>query len=154
MVYSINNGLVELDGHLLEPDVIFRLGKFTAEADGCETTLVISRRPAELKFEFSLELPHFFSLHFRETVLDSDQVNSLVKYGYFIADKKRVYFVSNRLREYTVTACGELHLSGLLKLLRQLRGDGLIDAVPSALVDQLREKRQKGSLTRKKVWRG
>lgn len=149
MVYSINNGLIELDGHPLEPDSLFKLGKFTAEVDDCETALVISRRPAELKFGFNLELTPPFTLYFKEIELDFDQVNSLLRYGYFISDRKRVYFVSDRLRAYTASACGELHVSGLLKLLRQLRGDGLIDAVPSDLLDLLREKQQQNSLSEK-----
>ncbi|MDC9597938.1 SNF2-related protein [Xenorhabdus anantnagensis] len=143
MIYSINNGLVELDGHRVKPDILFKLGKFTAEMDGCELTLIVSKRPAELEFEFHLEPSPFFTLYFREIKLDSNQVNSLVQSGYFIADKKRIYFVSDRLREYTFSACGELRLSGLLKLLRQLYGEGLIDAFPSALINQLREKQSK-----------
>lgn len=149
MVYSINNGLVELGGHPLEPDMLFRLGKFTAEIDGCDIVLVISKRPAELKFEFSLEPSPFFILYFRETKLDSIQVSTLVDYGYFIADKKRVYFVSDRLREYAVAACNKISLPGLLKLLRQLHSDGLIDEVPSALIEQLKAKQKKKSLHEK-----
>ncbi|MFW5408872.1 DEAD/DEAH box helicase [Pectobacterium brasiliense] len=140
MAYSIDNGLVELDGFHVEPNVVFRLGKFVAEMDGCEYTLIVSKRPAELKFEFGLVPSPFFTLYFKDIQLDSVQVNSLVRSGYFIINKKRVHFVSQKLREYIVVAYGELGLSGLLKLLRQLYVEGLIDTIPSSLINQLREK--------------
>ncbi len=145
MVYSIKNGLVEQDGCPIDPEMLFRLGKFAAVDRGSETALVISRRPAELKFMFSLEPAPSFFLYFKETKLTPDQVNSLVKFGYFIADGKRVYFVSDRLRDLSVSAFSRLSLPLLLKLLRQLKSDGLIDEFPSSLVDKLREQQQKVS---------
>lgn len=149
MVYSIKNGLVEQDGCPIDPEMLFRLRKFVADDNGGETALVISRRAAELKFRFSHEPVPSFSLYFREMKLTPDQINSLIKYGYFIADGTRVYFVSDRLKDLSVSACSRLSLPVLLKLLRQLHSDGLIDELPSSLIEKLREQQQKVSLHQK-----
>lgn len=149
MVYSIKNGLVEQDGCPIDPEMLFRLRKFVADDNGGETALVISRRAAELKFRFSHEPVPSFSLYFREMKLTPDQTNSLIKYGYFIADGTRVYFVSDRLKDLSVSACNRLSLPVLLKLLRQLHSDGLIDELPSSLIEKLREQQQKVSLHQK-----
>lgn len=146
MVYSIKNGIVEQDGCPIDPKLLFRLGKFVAEDRDSDTTLVISKRPAELKFRFSHEQSPSFRLFFREAELTPDQVNSLMEYGYFIADGKRVYFVSDKLKDFSVSACNKLPLLGLLKLLRQLYSNGLIDALPSSLVEKLRAQQKKISL--------
>ena len=146
MVYSIKHGIVEQDGCPIDPELLFRLGKFVAEDRDSETALVISKRPAELKFRFSHEPSPSFRLFFREVELTPDQLNSLVEYSYFIADGKRVYFVSDRLKDFSVSACNKLSLPRLLKLLRKLYSDGLIDALPSSLIEKLREQQQKISL--------
>lgn len=145
MAYSIHDGLVEVDGHPLEPQLLFKLGKFEATVDDRETELIVSRRPAGLKFVFNLDCTPCFSLYFNETKLNPDQANSLVKYGYFITDLKRVHFASEKLRLYAISASKELHLPSLLKLLRQLRREGLIDDIPASLVDNFRERRQRES---------
>ncbi len=145
MVYSIKNGLVEQEGYPIDPETLFRLRKFVADDQGSETALVISRRAAELKFRFSHEPVPSFSVYFREIKLTSDQINASIEYGYFIADGARVYFVSDRLRDLSVSAHSMLSLPILLKLLRQLHSEGLIDELPSSLIEKLRKQRQKVS---------
>ena len=143
MSYTVNKGIVELDSVPVEPDALFRLGKFSALLDSSETTLVISKRPTELRFQFSLVPEPVFTLFFREAELSRTQVNSLVEYGYFIVNGKRVHFVSSGVRAHVVEAFGKLHLPGLMKLLRALYHEGLSDELPSGLLEQLRESQSK-----------
>ncbi|MGG6134529.1 DEAD/DEAH box helicase [Pantoea allii] len=139
MTYSINYGLVELNGHPLEPESLYRLGRFLAVSEGSEEEFVISKRPAELKFEIHIEASPSFVIFFKEKKLDSVQVSSLIKNGYFIAASRRIYFVTERLKEYVLSSQIDLTLPNTLKLIRKLHSDGLTNRYNLALIDQLRE---------------
>lgn len=145
MVYTIHDGLIHADGSPVAAEDLFRLGKFPAITDDGETGLVVSRRPAELGFSFDPDATPCFTIHFKDNLLDPCQVKAVAGHGYFIADSKRVHFVSERLRQHVIAASNEQHLPGLLRLLRDLRREGLISAVPAALVDRFREKKQRES---------
>ncbi len=143
MVYTAHDGLILVNGAPLEPLMLFKLGKFTVLMDGNEIDLVVSRRPAELSFRFNPDVTPCFTLHFRDALLDACQVKTVAQHGYFIADNKRVHFISDRLRQHVIAAVNELHLPRLLRLLRELRREGLISEIPVALVDRFRAKKQK-----------
>jgi SNF2 family DNA or RNA helicase len=145
MGYKVNNGLIEFENTPLEPKILFQQGKISAEMDGSETSLIVSKRPAEIKFEFILEPNHSFILYFQDTQLNEQQILSLMQSGYFIAEKKRIHFVSDKIKEYVASAFGNGNLSLLLKLLRQLYRDRLIDSVPSELAQKLNEKKSQKS---------
>ena len=142
MVYTINDGLIEVDGIPLAPERLFTLGKFAAYGEKGEIDLIVSRRPADLSFDFDPDATPCFSIIFKDARLDRSQVEALVARGYFIAGNKRVHFVSERLRQHVIAASGELLLPILLKLLRDLRREALIGEVPVALVDRFRDKKQ------------
>ncbi|MFL1803588.1 DEAD/DEAH box helicase [Plesiomonas shigelloides] len=143
MVYTIHDGLILANGLPLEPVHLFKLGRITVLMDGKYIDLVVSRRPAELGFSFNPDVTPCFILHFRDALLDSFQVKSVAEYGYFIVGNKRVHFVSDRLRQHVINAGNELHLPCLLRLLRELRREGLISEIPVALIDRFRAKKQK-----------
>ena len=143
MKFSISNGIVELDGNAIAPQDLFKLGKFSVILDGDTKEVVISRRPAELSFSFNANFTPCFSLHFKDLLLDPAQVNAIVAKGYFIVGNKRVHFVSERIRQHAIVAGSPLHIPSLLKLLRELSREGLIDELPAALIDRFREKNKK-----------
>lgn len=145
MTYVIKNGTVEQDGVFLEAQNLFKLGKILAIFNGLEVNLIISKRPAEIRFDFQGEPNPSFTLYFRGKLLDKEQIYALVKHGYFISDIRRVHFVSSRISEYLDIAFGDLPLSKLMKLLRYLHLDGLIDEFPAHLIEVLRENQNKKS---------
>ncbi|WP_236782300.1 DEAD/DEAH box helicase [Aliivibrio fischeri] len=131
------------DNNYVEAELLFKLGKLSAIVNDVEVNLVISKRPAQVHFEFEIEPTPNFKLFFRGQRLDEEQTNALVKYGYFISTGRRVHFVSSRIYEYLAIAFGDLPLSKLMKLLRSLRLEGLIDEFPDYLIEQLRESKKK-----------
>ncbi len=141
----INHGIVEDNGKLVAPERVFRLGRFTALSDGIDTEFIISKRPAQIQFVFELTPIPFFILHFRGYPLDVKQTNALVKHGYFIFDGRRVCFVSSKVIEHLEAAFGGLPLPKLIKLLRSLFQEGLINEIPSDLIEQLRADQLKES---------
>lgn len=145
MKYTINHGIVENHGKLVAPEAVFRLGRFTALSDGIDTEFVVSKRPAQIKFVFDLIPIPAFSLYFRGNPLDANQTNALVKHGYFILEGHRVCFVSSRVFEHLEAAFENLALPKLIKLLRSLFQEGLINEVPSDLIEQLRANQYKES---------
>ena len=145
MDYRIHNCLIYANGLPLAPAHLFKLGKFAALMNGSEIELVVSRRPAELIFSFNPDVTPCFTLYFRDIQLDPCQVSAVAEYGYFVASNKRVHFVSDRLRQHVIAAGNELHLPRLLRLLRDLRREGLISEIPATLIDRFRAKNQKAS---------
>lgn len=138
MVYTIKNGIFKQNGIDTEAETLFRLGKVKAFLDGNETEFVISKRPAQILFIFEPCPSPVFALFFSGKALDDEQVNALVKYGYFITENRRVYFVSSRTNEHLANAYSDLPLFKLLKFLRTLHQEGLISDFPSGLLEQLR----------------
>jgi SNF2 family DNA or RNA helicase len=145
MNYMINNGIVEVYGKPVTPEELFKLGRFSASLDGNDTELVVSKRPAQIQFVFELSPSPSFTLHFKGNALDAGQTNSLVKYGYFILDERRVCFLSSGVVEHIKVAFGVLPLPKLIKLLRSLFQEGLISNIPLDIVDQLRTTQRKVS---------
>lgn len=143
MAYTIKNGMVEQNGIFLEAEHLFKLGRISTNSDGVEVELVISKRPAQIHFKFEAEPAPNFVLFFRGKLLDKEQTHSLVKYGYFISDGKRVHFVSSRINEHLAIAFGDLPLPKLMKLLRSLHLEALIDEFPAHLIEMLRENQKK-----------
>jgi len=139
MAYTIRNGIVEQDGTHIQAENLFRLGKLQVNCDGNEIDLVISKRPAQIQFKFTIEPKPIFSLFSRETLLNKEQTHTLVKHGYFISDGRRVNFVTSRINEHLSIAFGELQLPKLMKLLRCLCLEKLINEFPAHLIQQLRE---------------
>lgn len=149
MNYTINHGIVEEHGELVAPEAVFSLGRFTAFSEGTETEFVVSKRPAQIQFVFDLTPIPTFTLHFKGNTLDVKQTNALVKQGYFILGGRRVCFVSSRVSEHLETAFGDLRLPKLIKLLRSLFQEGLINEIPSDLIEQLRTSQHKEALHKK-----
>lgn len=145
MTYTICNGIVEQDSYYVKAEVLFKLGKISATSNGVEVNLIISKRPAQIYFEFEVEPTPNFTLFFRGKLLDEEQTHALVKHGYFISDERRVNFVSSRIYEYLTIAFGDLQLPRLMKLLRSLYLEGLISEFPSHLIELLRENQKKQS---------
>ncbi|MEZ8038950.1 DEAD/DEAH box helicase [Vibrio sp. 1F263] len=143
MAYIIKNGMVEHNDVFLEAEHLFKLGRISANSDGVEVGLVISKRPAQIHFKFETEPAPNFVLFFRGKPLDKEQTHSLVKYGYFISDGKRVHFVSSRINEHLAIAFGDLPLPKLMKLLRSLHLEALIDEFPAHLIEMLRDNQKK-----------
>ena len=143
MAYTIKNGMVEQDGVFLEAEHLFKLGRISASYSNAEVELVISKRPAQIHFEFEAEPTPNFLLFFRGKQLDTEQTYALVEHGYFIADVRRLHFVSSRMNEHLAIAFGELYLPKLMKLLRTLSLEGLIDEFPAHLIELLRDKQKK-----------
>jgi len=138
MDYTINSGIVEDNGKQVAAKAVFMLGRFTASLDGTDTEFVVSKRPAQIQFVFELSPTPTFKLYFRDHPLDVEQTNALIKHGYFILDGRRVYFLSSRVAEHLEVAFGDLRIPKLIKLLRSLYQEGLIDKIPSDLINQLR----------------
>ena len=55
MAYTIKNGMVEQDGVFLEAEHLFKLGRISASYSNADVELVISKRPAQIHFEFEAE---------------------------------------------------------------------------------------------------
>ncbi|MEE2003242.1 DEAD/DEAH box helicase [Alkalimonas sp. MEB108] len=149
MAYTILDGEILANGHPLAPEQLFKLARFSVVMDGNDIELTVSRRPAELRFNFNPDVTPCFTLHFRDTQLAPCQLKTLVEYGYFIIDNKKVFFVSDRLRHHLIEAANELELPRLLRLLRELRREGLISEIPATLIDRFRVKKQKNWTHRK-----
>ncbi len=145
MKYTIHEGIIEGDGKKIAPEVVFRLGKFTALLDGTDTHFVVSKRPAQIQFIFEITPAPTFTLHFRDSLLDENQASTVIKYGYFITEGHRVCFVSSRVIEHLEVAFGDLSLPPLIKLLRSLFQEGFISKIPADLIDQLRANQHKES---------
>ncbi|CDT26550.1 DEAD/DEAH box helicase [Vibrio crassostreae] len=145
MNYSINDGVVEQHGNKVAPESVFKLGKFTALVDGNNTDFVVSKRPAQIQFVFELSPEPTFTLKFRGQTLDTQQTAALVSCGYFILENSRVCFVSSRVAEHLDVAFGPSSLPKLIKLLRALFQEGLIDEVPTDLIERLRVNRAEQS---------
>ncbi len=141
MVYHVKAGTIEVDGAPIDPYILFKLSVFSVEESNGPVTYVVSRRAAELTFKFNLENQPYFSLFHSNTALDPERIRSLLNHGYFITESKRVYFVSDRIKDYLNCAFTENSLPKLLKLLRRLRNDGLlIDEIPLNLVGKFKER--------------
>jgi SNF2 family DNA or RNA helicase len=145
MNYTINNGIVEENGKQLTPEAVFKLGRFMALLDSNNTKFVVSKRPAQIQFVFELTPSPTFILHVRGKPLNVSQTNTLVRNGYFILDGRRVCFVSPRVNEHLEAAFGDLPLPKLIKLLRSLFQEGLVNEIPSDLIEQLRVNQHKES---------
>lgn len=145
MGYAVKNGIVVHGNLPIEPEELFRLGKFTASLEGVDTTLVVSKRPAELHFHFDPESDPMFRINFKGVDLNDVQLSSLATKGYFIVSGKRVHFVSSVVVGYVVSALGDLPLPSLIKLLRTLYQEGLSDQLPSGLLESIRVKKKSNS---------
>ncbi|MDP2572470.1 DEAD/DEAH box helicase [Vibrio penaeicida] len=143
MAYTIRDGMIEQEGAFLEAEHLFKLGRILANSSDAEVELVISKRPARIHFEFEAEPTPNFLLFFRGKLLDKEQTHVLVNYGYFITDGRRLHFVSSHINEYLSIAFGTLSLPKLMKLLRSLYLEGLIDEFPAHLIELLRDKQKK-----------
>ncbi|MBE8232272.1 MAG: DEAD/DEAH box helicase, partial [Endozoicomonadaceae bacterium] len=126
-------------------ETIFKLGRFTVLSGGIDTEFVISKRPAQIQFVFELTPTPFFTLNFRGNSLDAKQTSALVTHGYFIFEERRVCFVSSRVIEHLKTAFEDLPLSKLIKLLRSLFQERLINEIPTDLLEKLRANQLKES---------
>ena len=135
--------MVEQDGAFLEARYLFKLGRILANSGNTVVELVISKRPAQIYFEFEAEPYPNFILFFRGQRLDKEQTDTLAKYGYFISDGRRLHFVSSYINEYLAIAFGDLPLPKLMKLLRSLYLDELLDEFPVHLIELLRENQKK-----------
>lgn len=140
MVYTVQDGLIHLNGLPVAPERLFKLGKFSSVDD--DTDFIVSRRPAELHFEFDPDAAPYFSILFKGTRLSATQVKTLTDQGYFICNNNRVHFASEHLKQYAISASHSLHLPSLLKLIRELNERALIDEVPNALVERLMAREQ------------
>lgn len=143
MVFQIKNGIVELNNTPVEPEILYQKGKINVLTEESEIFLVVSKRPAEIRFEFNPGQNPPFTLFFKESALDCIQINSLINHGYFIFNHKRIHFVSSGIKEYVVSAFGDLHLPGLMKLLRTLYQEGLSQDIPSDFLESLRIRQSK-----------
>ncbi|WP_199776040.1 SNF2-related protein [Pseudoalteromonas sp. T1lg10] len=141
MEYLVNNGVIEYDNQPIASNHLYRQGKIGVVLDGEHLTLIASKRPAELHFQFSIDPKPHFSLSFKGKLLNEQQCHSLKFHGYFIANTNRIHFVTEGVREYIGSALGELHLSALIKLLRTLYQEGLCDQIPSGFLETLRVKK-------------
>lgn len=145
MSYVVKNGIVEQNNLPLDPEILFRLGKITAVLKEAESTLVVSRRPAELRFHFDPGSDPMFRVSFKGSDLNEVQLNSLATKSYFIVNSKRIYFVTSRTVEHVVSAFGDQPLPSLIKLLRTLYQEGLSDQLPSGLLESIRVKKKSTS---------
>lgn len=145
MGYMVNKGVVVDNNFPVEPEALFRLGRFRAVLYGKESTLVVSRRPAELRFHFDAESDPMFRVSFKGSDLNKEQLNSLADKGYFIVSGKRVHFVCSSTMEHIASAFSEQPLSSLIKLLRTLYQEGLSEQLPSGLLESIRAKRKRAS---------
>jgi len=145
MGYMVKNGIVENNNLPVEPEILFRLGRFTAILQEVEATLVVSKRPAELRFHFDPESDPMFRISFKGFDLNEEQLNSLTTKGYFIVNGKRVHFVTSPIMEHIVSALGDQTLPSLIKLLRTLYQEGLSDQLPSGLLESIRAKKKRTS---------
>lgn len=143
MVYTINNGTIELDGMRLNAEKLYRLGKISALDEGAQVDLIISKRPAQIQFVFEVNPDPHFHLHFRGESLNLEQTNALVQQNYFISNDRRIYFVSSSVTEHLASAFGILTLPNLMKLLRILYFENLINEFPKQLIERIRENQHK-----------
>ena len=140
MDYTINKGIVECDGTPVEPEILFKLGRIQVSDDVNHGMLVVSKRPADLRIKYQFEPQSTFQVYFKEVLLEQSQIDSILEFGYFLADSKRVHFVDANVRAHLNTAFSNISLPKLIKLLRNLYNEGYSDDVPSGLINQLRSK--------------
>ncbi|EKO3583400.1 DEAD/DEAH box helicase [Vibrio metschnikovii] len=140
MTYLINNGVVEYDNVPISSEELYKQGRLNAIVNGEVVSLIASKRPAELHFHFYIDPEPHFSVSFKGELLDTQQLNSLTKQGYFVANAKRIHFVNSEMKAYVDSAFSNLHLPSLFKLLRTLSQEGLCEQLPSNLLDALRIK--------------
>lgn len=145
MGYTVKNGIVEHDNLPVGPQELFRLGKFTASLEGVDTTLVVSKRPAELRFHFDPESNPMFRINFKGFDLNDVQLSSLATKGYFIVSGKRVHFVTSVVVGHVASALGDLPLPSLIKLLRTLYQERLSEQLPSDILESIRTKNNRSS---------
>jgi len=141
MTYVINNGVIECDNVPILSEELYQQGRLNVICDGEVTSLIASKRPAELLFHFSVDPAPKFSVSFKGRLLDTQQLNSLKNQGYFISDRKRINFVNSEIRTYVDAAFGDLRLPSLIKFLRTLSQEGLCDQLPPDFLETLRTKR-------------
>lgn len=143
MTYLINNGVVVYDNMPVSPEELYKRGRLSAILNGKEITLIASKRPAELRFHLHLDPAPHFSISFKGELLNTQQLSSLKSQAYFIANTKRIHFVSSGTKEYVDAALSELHLPSLIKLLRAMYQEGLCEQLPSDFLETLRTKRKR-----------
>ncbi|EII5416291.1 DEAD/DEAH box helicase [Vibrio alginolyticus] len=140
MTYLINNGVVEYDNVPISSEELYKQGRLNAIVNGEMVSLIASKRPAELHFHFYIDPEPHFTVSFKGELLDTQQLNSLTKQGYFVANAKRIHFVNSEIKAYVDSAFSDLHLPSLFKLLRTLSQEGLCEHLPSNLLEALRTK--------------
>ncbi len=140
MIYLINKGVVEYDNVPISSEELYKQGRLNAIVNGEVVSLIASKRPAELHFHFYIDPEPHFSVSFKGELLDTQQLNSLTKQGYFVANAKRIHFVNSEIKAYVDSAFSDLHLPSLFKLLRTLSQEGLCEQLPSNLLEALRTK--------------
>lgn len=145
MAYAINGGIIERDGVRIAAENLFKLGKVLAFDSGADVyvELIISKRPVKIHFVFETDPYSHFSLCFRGKLLSQERTSTIVHQGYFISEDRRIYFVSSAISEYLASAFGDLALPKLMKLLRALHLESLIDEFPTQLLERIREKQKK-----------
>lgn len=140
MTYLINNGVVEYDNVPISSEELYKQGRLNAIVNGEMVSLIASKRPAELHFHFYIDPEPHFAVSFKGELLDTQQLNSLTKQGYFVANAKRIHFVNSEIKAYVDSAFSDLHLPSLFKLLRTLSQEGLCEHLPSNFLEALRIK--------------
>lgn len=140
MIYLINNGVVEYDNVPISSEELYKQGRLNAIFNGEVISLIASKRPADLRFHFYIDPEPHFSVSFKGELLDTQQLNSLKKQGYFVANAKRIHFVNSEIKTYADVAFSDLRLPSLFKLLRTLSQEGLCEQLPSNLLETLRTK--------------
>ncbi|MFM2485947.1 DEAD/DEAH box helicase [Celerinatantimonas yamalensis] len=143
MTYLINNGVVEYDNVPISSEELYKQGRLNAICNGEVISLVASKRPADLRFHFYINPQPHFSVSFKGELLDTQQLTSLKQQGYFVANAKRIHFVSSEIKTHVDAAFSDLHLPSLIKLLRTLSQEGLCEQLPSNLLETLRTKNKR-----------
>lgn len=137
MEYVIESGLIKGNGRDLTPVEIFRKGQLEILTEEGKVSLLVSKRPAKVKFSFDISPAPTFSVCFQDSPLSENQISSLQKNGYFIVHSQRIYFVSEQVKGYVIQAFTALSIPSLLSLLRSLHHDQLLESVPDNLIERL-----------------
>lgn len=137
MEYTVESGLLKIDGRELSAEEIYRKGQLEVFTENGNVFLSVSKRPAKITFSFDIAPAPVFSIIFRGNSLSESQIYSLRKSGYFIDFHQRIYFVSEQVNSYLIQAFAAPSVPKLLSLLRSLHHDQLLEFVPDNLIERL-----------------
>jgi SNF2 family DNA or RNA helicase len=149
MEYTVESGLLKIEGRELSAEEIYRKGRLEVFTENGNVFLSVSKRPAKITFSFDIAPAPVFSISFRGNSLSESQTYSLRKSGYFIDFHQRVHFVSEQVKSYLIQAFATPSVPKLLSLLRSLHHDQLLEFLPDNLIERLSQNEKPNNQAKK-----